>query len=770
MDMQIGVLCGVFSIIASVIVYAILSFYSIKEDSFDEARANRRKMIKEYMDQSRTNFDKSKQKKTKKNIKKVKDKKPDVLDEDLEDQKENNNHDSSKEQTKEITQNKKIEQLNIVKNMIKPKISNTMEKEAENSVSNVLNETNLKKVADKKSKIKSLEKTAEAEISIEPISKNNEKKIKIDTKVEKKKPTDISGVRKAINRTASIEKQVINVNSVLTVIRKAELSRSEIQLLIDTLLNSYEDETSDWLKVKKLDSGRQDSTTKLKKQLLELETSLKNEKQITLSLQGKLKELRTDMASDKSNVSLLKETINRMQQEKDDLINEKSDISSKLKAVSLEREELHEQLSQEIVKVKQLQKQDDDRRHEAIAVLKNQINSLNNQLECSEKDKIALKSNVEGLEEELKYHKNCQARINDFEQTVDMMNAKIKANEHELKDAKQCIISLNAVVEELKSENQALNIEREQLTGQLSLYSVEIQKLKEEIDTKSMKLAEVLNVQKNGDVSETYDNQHDPLQCDYMLNEKEALLKHLSIELDKKTDSLNELSQELKKVNSENKKLSTCIEETLKENTKLKTNQNSEFEETISQLKKNICEKNSELLSLNVDIENYKQKNNELRNKNWKLVEALKEREKILENKLKSEETLQNKLNFEAIENGSHSHKAVDEIKNNVNKFIHRLFPNVEIQEHRGQFNDWLRSVEDAVNASNSKCGSEDLQLQNTQLQSLVAHYKNIISDTEDMLYRLQNHVEVEETKWKEEMGNMQKELESLRSIQGNSV
>ena len=44
------------------------------------------------------------------------------------------------------------------------------------------------------------------------------------------------------------------MNSVLTIVRKAELSRTEIQLLIDTVLNSYEDETSDWLKVKKLDS------------------------------------------------------------------------------------------------------------------------------------------------------------------------------------------------------------------------------------------------------------------------------------------------------------------------------------------------------------------------------------------------------------------------------------------------------------------------------------------------------------------------------------
>ena len=38
------------------------------------------------------------------------------------------------------------------------------------------------------------------------------------------------------------------------------------------------------------------------------------------------------------------------------------------------------------------------------------------------------------------------------------------------------------------------------------------------------------------------------------------------------------------------------------------------------------------------------------------------------------------------------------------------------------------------------------------------------------MLYRLQNHVEVEESKWKEKMNILQKELESLRSLQGNSM
>lgn len=83
MDMQIGVFCGLFSVIASLVVYAVLSVNSYKEDSFDEARANRRKLFKEYQDQ-RASTDKSKSKKPKKVAKKGKDKKSEQLEEDSE--------------------------------------------------------------------------------------------------------------------------------------------------------------------------------------------------------------------------------------------------------------------------------------------------------------------------------------------------------------------------------------------------------------------------------------------------------------------------------------------------------------------------------------------------------------------------------------------------------------------------------------------------------------------------------------------------------------
>lgn len=97
MDMQIGLFCGVFSIIASLIVYAILSFYSIKEDSFDEAKANRRKFIKEYFHQSRSNCDKTKQKKSKKASKKAKDKKLEQITEEIEAKKDNKSQECAKE-------------------------------------------------------------------------------------------------------------------------------------------------------------------------------------------------------------------------------------------------------------------------------------------------------------------------------------------------------------------------------------------------------------------------------------------------------------------------------------------------------------------------------------------------------------------------------------------------------------------------------------------------------------------------------------------------
>lgn len=94
-------------------------------------------------------------------------------------------------------------------------------------------------------------------------------------------------------------------------IQKAELSRSEIQILIDQLLNKQMDnpsEHSEWTE------GRADPVIKLKKQLAEKEKALTDEHEASVAFQNKLKELRAGLNSERSrllaNIRQLEETLN----------------------------------------------------------------------------------------------------------------------------------------------------------------------------------------------------------------------------------------------------------------------------------------------------------------------------------------------------------------------------------------------------------------------------------------------------------------------------
>lgn len=94
-------------------------------------------------------------------------------------------------------------------------------------------------------------------------------------------------------------------------IQKAELSRSEIQILTNQLLNKQQDnplEHSEWTE------GRADPVIKLKKQLAEKEKALTDEHEASVAFQNKLKELRAEFNSEKSRllatVRQLEESLN----------------------------------------------------------------------------------------------------------------------------------------------------------------------------------------------------------------------------------------------------------------------------------------------------------------------------------------------------------------------------------------------------------------------------------------------------------------------------
>lgn len=107
------------------------------------------------------------------------------------------------------------------------------------------------------------------------------------------------------------DKDAVNVSLLMLFIQKAELSRSEIQILIDQLLNKQLDnpsEHSEWTE------GRADPVIKLKKQLAEKEKALTDEHEVSIAFQNKVKELRAEFNAEKSrlsaNVRQLEEALN----------------------------------------------------------------------------------------------------------------------------------------------------------------------------------------------------------------------------------------------------------------------------------------------------------------------------------------------------------------------------------------------------------------------------------------------------------------------------
>lgn len=131
----------------------------------------------------------------------------------------------------------------------------------------------------------------------------------------------------------------ISVNVLIMLLAKAELSRSEIQVVIDYLLNKQSDSgaviKSEWTE------GKQDLVARLKKQLAERETQLQNEQDAAAAFQEKLKLLRLELNAEKTqNSNTAKMYILEMAQKEKEM----EVLSSKVNTVSAEKAALLAQM------------------------------------------------------------------------------------------------------------------------------------------------------------------------------------------------------------------------------------------------------------------------------------------------------------------------------------------------------------------------------------------------------------------------------------------
>ncbi|KAK9310058.1 hypothetical protein QLX08_000518 [Tetragonisca angustula] len=320
MDVQTG-LVYVAVVVISAAVIVLVSMFGIKEKSYEEAIAEQRKLPDDLLLNKK---DKNKEKKHKNKAgKKVKEKKEEKEEKD--DKEEKSEHVQfeenpqilplepllRKENLQQIGQSEPIinkspketptKLKKNVKDSVKKK-DDSVKEEKKEMVNNantppVVNKDSVKEVKEQKEIPVKDVKEATKETSLSVQSSNKESK-------KAKKKNDI---------LAQIggDKDAVNVSLLMPLVQKAELSRSEIQILIDQLLNKQMDnpsEHSEWTE------GRADPVIKLKKQLAEKEKALADEHEANIAFQNKLKELRAELNSERSrlsaNVRQLEEALN----------------------------------------------------------------------------------------------------------------------------------------------------------------------------------------------------------------------------------------------------------------------------------------------------------------------------------------------------------------------------------------------------------------------------------------------------------------------------
>nr|CAD7568334.1 unnamed protein product [Timema californicum] len=545
----------------------------------------------------------------------------------------------------------------------------------------------------------------------------------------------------------------VNVSLLVPLVRKAELSRSEVQILIDLLLNKQQgpnDEHSEWYE------GRQDPVVKLKKQLAEKEKALAEEQEAAQAVQSKLRELRSELNSERSRLtqmcrqleeglaaktSEVQTLITRLQlateaasAEKQALVQQGQQLQSKYNEEHIllcqlqEKDQTQGVFQQEILAQRQQLELHIARLSEAEGAYKAQVGQLQAQLHEQLNVNASLAVQLrdaqlerDGITQQLAHLQEVAVRAEEITRQLEESNHARSEVEHQLtalqhhdyektKEIQAERLRLGSDLEQLQVQVQRLREDNEHLTHQVSSLSGledEVSQLREENESLAAQVTAVTERpaaegRENGDLNYPEEDKAAFINHDTVVKQKDSLIESLTSELNIHKTETSKLSEEL---------------------------------------------------------EVQREKNNALRTKNWKAMEALSTTEKSLETKVKQIE----KLVSEATERVRLEEQTI------TKTLLQRIFPEVIVEDVK-TFDQWLEIFESRACILLSDLKSRLVQVDNTaleaenaKLEALVAHYKTIIEETEGMLNRLQNHVEKEEARWKQLLEVKETELQTIR-------
>ncbi|XP_038206785.1 kinectin-like isoform X2 [Zerene cesonia] len=551
----------------------------------------------------------------------------------------------------------------------------------------------------------------------------------------------------------------VSVSELVRVVKEASLSRTEIQILTDALLNKQHDplpEHSEWTE------GPNDPMQKLKKQLADKEKALADEIEASQALHAKLKELRGLLnaergraatasraaeqaaAAARAEAHTLQTRLQRLLDDNHALAQEKLLLQAKLG----EEGEAQAQRVQMEMHIQRLS--------EAEAALVQQLTALQAELSArvleagqarceagaARDSMIMAQQHAADLAQQLQEANRLYAELEQQRQCA--VHADQLAQQ-ELRQTQQRLADLQNEVQRLTARAQtaenSLDKVKEDYEKQKEELSKEVASLREQLAARESELAELkmmkITPAQNGLPLSDANDQQKAAELAKVESVVEALRRELSAaqaDNQQQKEQLAQLLQQLDHYKEKNNEAKTKADET-------------NYNEVINVLRA-VCpaavpanSSGSEWIKTFAD--NIK---NELQKKEAEKASFEKSlKEKLLEKeneKKQLESEMQNKL----LQKENERKKLESEVQ-------------IKLQETeivRKQLADSSQKV-----PADARLG--ELAAQNEHLQALVDKYKRIIDDTEGVLSRLQQNVAIEESRWAQQLADKQKELDDLK-------
>lgn len=651
---------------------------------------------------------------------------------------------------------------------------------------------------------------------------------------------------KKISKIKNSSDTVAGGTRLVEMVRSASLSDKDVQTLTEILSNRQGTTgvaQDSWNKK----NQKGDATALLKKQLEEKEKALQEEQQHSMVANNRVKEAKNELLAERSKFA----TMEKRYQEK------VAQQASELEAMQQRMRHAHEQHIVEIGDMRgRLQQLEQSGDATLIQKLKQENKILQESWAKAAKESVpltevaSLRQKVEIMQKELSSN---ALKLNSAENAKNNLEQKLQKAEEQMTKQESSKKVLEDKLDEVSAELNKIETKNVSLASDLKKATTALSQAETECSSLKCKLQELEKYLSSGDATKEIGAKLQEAERKKL--DLEGNLKNLEKQLADALHHQNELNSELMQVRQENHLLTEEMRASKEQRQQaegqeaLSTAANGDIHKKVSkkdtiQLEEHeriLSEKIAELAKLQQDLEMeqsaasvlkttvenqlvqnkelleqldaQKQKNNELREKNWKAMEALEKAEKSASEKV--DKTL--KSSREA------TTKALADLESLDKGILQRLFPDISVSEKLGH-KEWIGAFEKQAvqyiakissSAHSEKDRVQELELENAklkqqvetyeksfaqvnvgqeklshleeenkrlkenvmqntslssemsslqeanrQLQSQVEEYKNIVSETEKKLQDLEHSVESEEKKWKEKLQQAQEDVE----------